>query len=43
MKKLFCIFAIVVLTLTSCQQLDFNEDFQTTTSKSTANKKFNVS
>ncbi len=43
MKKIYYIFAIVVFTLASCQQLDFDEEFQTKSNIETVNSKFNIS
>lgn len=43
MKKIFYIFAYTTFILTSCQQLDFNEEFQTSSTKSPKSLIFNVS
>jgi len=43
MKKIFYIFAYTIFILTSCQQLDFDEEFQTSTTKNSVISKFNVS
>lgn len=43
MKKIFYIFALVAFSFTSCQQLDFDEEFQTSSTKNSVISKFNVS
>ena len=43
MKKIFYFITFMAFTFVSCQQLDFDEDFQTATTNSSTNSKFNVS
>jgi len=43
MKKIIYIFALVVFAFTSCQKLDFDEEFQTSSTKNSVISKFNVS
>ena len=42
-EKILYIFALVAFSFTSCQQLDFDEEFQTSSTKNSIISKFSVS